>query len=371
MTRLRILHAVFSSKLAGGEQHCADLANAQADLGHEVHVVGPAGAQVAKALSARVRYHGFLFPLLRGWRLRRLAHALGADVVHGHLGPACKATACATPHLRVGTLHVGYKPHHHAKMDGVICVNIKQVDTLRDYRGLHQVIYNWAPERGHRAHDAKAKADADSDCDANVGLGKLRSELGIAADAPVVVSVGRLHPSKGMHSLVQAFQVYAPAKAHLVLIGEGPQRQELTTLAAGDARIHFVGFRWDVDTLLADATLYVSASLEEQFPLSMLEAMRAGLPIVATATQGACEMLSPDQSAIVPIGDVPAMGQALAKALMPTADGAQRHLQYDMSRFDRSTAVKATLDFYADLLAQQRGAKQPTSTGTPLEDLRV
>ncbi len=362
MTRLRIVHAVFSSKLAGGEQHCADLANAQADLGHEVHVVGPAGAQVANALSARVRYHGFRFPLLRGWRLRRLACSLGADVVHGHLGPACKATACATPHLRVGTLHVGYKPHHHAKMDGVICVNIKQVDTLRDYQGPHQVIYNWAPERGHRAPDADASA--------NVDLGKLRSELGIAGDVPVVVSVGRLHPSKGMHSLVQAFQVYAPAKAHLVLIGEGPQRQELETLAAGDPRIHLIGFRWDVDTLLADATLYVSASLEEQFPLSMLEAMRAGLPIVATATQGACEMLSPAQSAIVPIGNIPAMGQAIANALVPGAEGVQRHIQYDMSRFDRSTAVKATLDFYADV-AQHRGATQPKSTGTPLEDLRV
>lgn len=358
MTRLRIVHAVFSSKLAGGEQHCADLANAQAELGHEVHVVGPVGAQVAKALNERVRYHGMRLPLLRGWRLRRLAGAIGADVVHGHLGPACKATACATPHARVGTLHVGYKPHHHAKMDGVICVNIKQVDTLGSYKGPHQVIYNWAPERASRASTAQP------------GGNPLRSALGIAADAPVVVSVGRLHPSKGMHSLIQAFQVYAPPQAHLVLIGEGPQRQELETLAAGDPRIHLVGFRWDVDALLADASLYVSASLEEQFPLSMLEAMRAGLPIVATATQGACEMLSPAQSAIVPVGNIPAMGQAIAHALMPVAQGVQRHISYDMSRFDRSSAVQATLEFYTEV-AQRCGATRPTPTGTSLEDARV
>lgn len=358
MKRLRIVHAVFSSKLAGGEQHCADLANAQAELGHEVHVVGPAGAQVSKALCARVTYHGMRLPLLRGWRLRRLANALKADVVHGHLGPACKATACATPHVRVGTLHVGYKPHHHAKMDGVICVNIKQVDTLGDYKGPHQVIYNWAPERASCSSTGQTSASP------------LRSELGIPAGVPVVVSVGRLHPSKGMHSLIQAFQVYAPPQAHLVLIGEGPQRQELETLAAGDARVHLVGFRWDVDALLADATLYVSASLEEQFPLSMLEAMRAGLPIVATATQGACEMLSPAQSAIVPIGNVPAMGQAIANALVPGVQGVQRHIEYDMSRFDRSTAVKSTLDFYTEV-AHHRGATRPEPKETTLEDARA
>lgn len=358
MARLRIVHAVFSSKLAGGEQHCADLANAQADLGHEVHVVGPRGAQVAQALNARVRYHGFRFPVLRGLRLRRLAHSLGADIVHGHLGPACKAAACATPTLRIGTLHVGYKAHHHAKMDGVICVNIKQVETLGAFKRPHRVIYNWAPDRSHCTAGDPANE------------GALRTALGIAASAPVVVSVGRLHPSKGMHALIQAFQSYAPAQAHLVLIGEGPQRQELETLAAGDPRIHLVGFRWDVDAWLADANLYVSASLEEQFPLSMLEAMRAHLPIVATATQGACEMLTPAQSAIVPIGNIPAMGQAIANALTPGARGVQHQVHYDMSRFDRSTAVSATLDFYLEVLRNQRTSPS-SQPGRTLEDARA
>jgi glycosyltransferase involved in cell wall biosynthesis len=253
---------------------------------------------------------------------------------------------------------VGYKAHHHANLDGLVCVNIKQVDTLAAFKRPHRVIYNWAPDRSHCAV-------------ANAGKeGALRTSLGIAASAPVVVSVGRLHPSKGMHSLIQAFQSYAPAQAHLVLIGEGPQRQELETLAAGDPRIHLVGFRWDVDAWLADANLYVSASLEEQFPLSMLEAMRAHLPIVATATQGACEMLTPAQSAIVPIGNIPAMGQAIANALMPGAQGVRHHIEYDMSRFDRSTAVSATVDFYLEVLRAQRHP-QTSQPGRTLEDARA
>jgi len=357
MRALSIVHVVFSSRIAGGEHHCVDLANAQAALGHVVHVIGPARSAVRHALDHRVQYHGLSLPLLRGARVRRLACKLGADIVHGHLGPACKAVAAAKDRARVGTLHVGYKAHHHARMDALVCVNSAQADHLKDFGGMHRVIHNWAPERSPDSCAAKAPS------------GSLRMELGIPAAAPVIGCVGRLHAAKGMHTLIQAFQDHAPTDAHLVLIGEGPQRAELEAQCAGDKRIHLLGFRWNVDELLGEMDLYVSSSREEQFPLAILEAMRARLPIVATATLGAREMLDPAQSAIVPVDDAGAMGRAIAAALARRQLEQRRPVDYDMSRYDRSTAVRATLGLYQDVLARQ-GDRARDLAGLSVEDVR-
>src|ERR1043165_6046538 len=144
---LTLVHVVFSSRLAGGERHCVDLANAQAALGHRVHVIGTSGSAVAGALAPGVSFHGLKLPLVRSWRVAALARRLGADVCHGHLGPACKAVVHARSATRIGTLHVGYKAHHHARMDGLICVTRAQYDGLPTGEPLASVIYNWAPER--------------------------------------------------------------------------------------------------------------------------------------------------------------------------------------------------------------------------------
>src|SRR5882757_10042216 len=108
---MRILHLLFSSRLAGSERYCADLANRQVAEGHEVHVVGATGSPLAVALAPGIRFHGFN-RLLRGLRVRRLLDAIAPDICHGHLSAACKILGRASSrHQTVATLHVGYKPH--------------------------------------------------------------------------------------------------------------------------------------------------------------------------------------------------------------------------------------------------------------------
>ena len=75
---LTIVHAVFSSRLAGGERHCVDLAQAQAAMGHRVHIVGPSKSAVRAAVGPTVQYHGLALPVLRGPRFTRVARQLGA-----------------------------------------------------------------------------------------------------------------------------------------------------------------------------------------------------------------------------------------------------------------------------------------------------
>ncbi len=335
---LTLVHVVFSSRIAGGERHCIDLANAQAALGHRVHVIGSAGSAVAGALASGVQFHGLKLPLLRGWRVAALARRLGADVVHGHLGPACKATAHASSAMRIGTLHVGYKAHHHDALDGLICVNRAQHDGLPKGQALARVIYNWAPER-----DAAAAARQTD----------LRAELGLAADQMLVGSVGRLHVSKGMDLLVAGFKAHAPANAVLAILGEGPDEAQLQALAAGDTRIRLLGYRSDVDQALKSFDLFVSPSREEAFPLAILEAMRAGRPVLSTATQGPREMLAGQPARLVPVGDADGLGRAVAEELarLSALPAESRGVSYATAAYDRSQAVARTVGFYRDVMS--------------------
>lgn len=332
---LTIVHVVFSSRIAGGERHCVDLALAQRAAGHHVHVVGMRGSAVERALGDAVPFHGLRLPLARGHRVDRLARTLRADVVHGHLGPACKAVARVADARRFGTLHVGYKAHHHAQLDGLICVNSSQRALLGDYAGDVSVIHNWAPHHAPMAGD-------------------LRAELGLRADQLLVGSLGRLHESKGMDLLVAAFRAHAPADAALAILGEGKQMPELKRLADGDPRIHLLGFRSDVESALHAMDLFVSPSREEAFPLAILEAMRCGLPVIASATQGPSEMLANQPARMVPIGDVPALGNAIREALSTLRDvprDLREPVAYDVSGYDREAAVARVVAFYRQVIA--------------------
>lgn len=347
---LTLVHVVFSSRIAGGERHCIDLANAQAALGHHVHVIGSAGSAVAGALAPGVQFHGLALPLLRGWRVAALARRLGADVCHGHLGPACKAVAHARRAARIGTLHVGYKAHHHARLDGLVCVNRAQHDGLPQGDALASVIYNWAPER-----DAAAAARHTD----------LRAELGLAPRQLLVGSVGRLHRSKGMDLLIAAFQAHAPVDAVLAILGEGPDEAQLKGMAAADPRIRLLGFRSDVDQALKAFDLFVSPSREEAFPLAILEAMRAGRPVLSTATQGPLEMLAGQPARLVPVGDANAMGHALGEELarLRPLSPQQRTVRYATAAYDRTNAVARTLGFYRDVMLRQAAQAQRFDDG--------
>jgi len=340
---LTIVHVVFSSRIAGGEQYCIDLAHAQAAQGHHVHIIGAERSVIPSALDDAVQYHGLKLPLLRAWRVRRMARRLGAHVVHGHLGPACKAAARCGESARVGTLHVGYKEHQHSQLDGLVCVNHSQPQQLKGYEGRHRVISNWAPERSFTPQVS------------------LREELDLNPAQLLIGAVGRLDGAKGMDVLIAAFKQYAPADAMLAILGEGKQRAELETLIGDDKRVRLLGFRRDVDAALRSMDLFVSPSREESFGLALLEAMKAGLPVLSTATEGPLELLRDQPAVLVPIDNVPALGRAMRSALAALRGGihGQRQpVRYDIGAYDRQSAVRQVIGFYGELLAPRAQAQR-------------
>jgi glycosyltransferase involved in cell wall biosynthesis len=341
-SRRRILHAVFSSRIAGSERYCVDLANRQAAMGHEVHVAGMRNSPLATALAPGVTFHGFgLF--FRTFRLRHLVEHLQPEVCHGHLSAACKALAGLPARFpTVATLHVGYKARQHARLGGLICVNRAQGGRLNGYRGLARIIPNWLPETRS----------------VGAALG-LRAQLGLGADTMLVGAVGRLHPSKGMDVLIRSFRAAAPEKAALVILGDGPQRGELEKLRAGDPRIHLLGYCPVVHDFLQELDLFVSPSREESFGLAIVEAMSTGVPIIATAAEGPIEFLRNQPVELVAPGSVGSLTGALGAASASFQQGELRRIDYNLSFFDPSMRVANVMEFYRTVIEARQTSGAP------------
>jgi glycosyltransferase involved in cell wall biosynthesis len=142
------------------------------------------------------------------------------------------------------------------------------------------------------------------------GDSALREELGLAPNAEIVLSVGRLSKEKGHADLVRAIAVVRrtyDSEVVLVIVGEGPERASLERLCARlnlTDVVKLVGYKDNVSPYYAAANVFVLPSYSEGSPNVLLEAMDAGVPIVATSVGGVGEMIHHgEQGWLVPSGD--------------------------------------------------------------------
>jgi glycosyltransferase involved in cell wall biosynthesis len=149
----------------------------------------------------------------------------------------------------------------------------------------------------------------------------VRAELGIPLDAPVVGTVTRLSPQKAPLDFVTAAAQVAASRpnAHFVVVGDGPLRAEVESrvAAAGLAgRFHLTGLRRDVPDLLHSFDVFALTSLWEGLPRVLIQAMAAGLPVVATAVDGSAEAVEDGVNGLLtPPGDPQALAAALLRLL--------------------------------------------------------
>jgi glycosyltransferase involved in cell wall biosynthesis len=149
----------------------------------------------------------------------------------------------------------------------------------------------------------------------------LRRDLGLGEDERVILNTARLLDRKGQHELIAAMPevVRAHPRAHLLIAGEGPERAALERAVADfglDDRVTLLGTRQDVPDLLAAADLFVTPSHYEGHGGSLIEAMLAGLPIVATDTPPHRESIEPGVTGLaVPLRDPAALSAAIVRLL--------------------------------------------------------
>jgi glycosyltransferase involved in cell wall biosynthesis len=173
-----------------------------------------------------------------------------------------------------------------------------------------------------------------------------------------LVSVGRLQSPKDPLALVRALARLRGREFRALLVGDGPLRpavEEEIRRSGLDANVELAGERQDVARLLARSQLFVLSSRSEAMPITVLEAMAAGLPVVATRVGGMPELVREGESGLlVRPGDADELARALAR-LLDDPKARERFGRAARARVEREFAfdsfVQAHLDLYGRQLA--------------------
>jgi glycosyltransferase involved in cell wall biosynthesis len=181
---------------------------------------------------------------------------------------------------------------------------------------------------------------------------------------PLVASVANLYPTKGLEHLVVAMAEVRRMEpsARLLIVGEGPERPRLEALTRAhglEGSVRLAGKMADPWSLLSEAEVFVLSSVKEGLPFVLLEAMAAGIPIVASRVGGVPEIVAHEQSALlVSPGDPMALGHAICRLLRNPGLAADlaRSAQAALLRegLTADAMVAATADLYRKLLAAKR-----------------
>jgi D-inositol-3-phosphate glycosyltransferase len=204
-----------------------------------------------------------------------------------------------------------------------------------------------------------------------------RARLGLPADAPLLLSVGRMEPLKGMDTLIEALALLRSrhpsrfANLGALLVGGAPEtrpedwnseQQRLAALRTSLGVAEAVTFAGAADhaalhTYYAAADVYVLASRYESFGMAALEALACGTPVAASNAGGPAILIQPEQSGLlVPPADAPALADALERLLSNAAlhqrlsqGGRQRASQYDWARIAEEICrvYDASIEAYA------------------------
>lgn len=345
--RPTIAHVLTSFHIGGAERVALELASIQVVRGHRVIAVSleePRRGPLESEFEGRgvAVYRVAKGPGVRPQlviRLARLFRRLAVKVVHTHnplpvvyAAPAARLARCAVVHSKHGVnpstggsllSRLGGRFVHHfvAVSEATAAAALAQ----RACRpGSLEVIENGI-DVSRFVRDPRARA-------------AVRVELGIPEQAWVVGTVGRAAEPKNQALLLRAGEPLLGPEFHLIVVGDGPLLGALRNLAATFERaqsVHLLGARLDVPRLLSAFDVFALSSITEGLPLSVVEAMSAGLPVVATDVGGLADVVDQGETGFL----VPSEDEGALRARLELLAG-DRELAARLGQ--RAPAVAAT-----------------------------
>ena len=337
---MNVMEIVSGIEINGARGHCASLAAGLARRGHAVTMVARPDPwlrrQLGSAPVAIVESDMRRWPLGELRRIASLAHERRIDVLHTHMSGAHVfgiALRWMTGIPCVATAHAHRRNWHWRFNDRVIAVSeqTRRFHIARNFvsPGRIDTVHNFIDHARFAATAPSARA-------------AMRASFGIESSAALIGFVGRLHPSKGWSDLLSVIARVTTTMPDIGLLavgtGEENYRAELEREAArfGIAdNIIWAGERSDVPEILSALDLFVSPSRDESFGLAVLEAMAAGVPVVAAAVGGLPEVVRDGETGVlVGPGDHIAMSNAIVALLC------DRDLRRRMGERGRCLAVE-------------------------------
>ena len=312
-SRVRVLILQLSAGFAGTERHAAELANGLAPHA-DVAVLLRARPREADRQAEYTALRAAVAPGIPVFLCSRAAPCIGLwravrrfrpDLIHAHHERSARvATSCANPPgfgvPVVATVHVHYRARDFGRCRALVVLNeAERVGVQAVFPREVALIENWVMP--HPRPDAAR-------------LAALRRALGIAPGDFVVGCVGRLAPVKRVDGVIAAFAQADLGSSRLVVVGDGGVRPaleaQIARLGLGD-RVRLAGFRADVRDLYALFDVLVSNSADEPYGLVILEAAASGVPVIATATDGARAIAARLPITLVPTDRPEALVQAM------------------------------------------------------------
>jgi len=324
----RILYVITDLEVGGVPLHLCRLATDMHELGHVVRVVslsppGPVSEMLAQAGvevgSCNARSPAGIGALLQ---LRREIVQFKPEIIHSFLFHANIACRLITPLAGVSR-------------NKLIC----EIQTVEIERRWHLTVDRWTHRLcrmeignsqsviAHLHHEAGLPESWLRLVRGGVDIERFdrakpiqKSELGAEGSDRLLVWVGRLDPVKGLEDLLRALvMIRQRFSAHLVLVGDGPERSRLeqliTELDLADC-VLLMGVRDDVPEILKACDLFVFPSHTEGMPNALLEAMAAGCAIVCTDVPGNRDLITDGETGLtVPARDSNALADAVVKLL--------------------------------------------------------
>ncbi len=335
---MRILQICSAREIGGGERHLADLANNLAARGHEVFAAIAPGSPVRAELSSLTAEDIIELPMRNALsvssalRLARFVRQREIEIVHAHVArdyPLAALAAGRSGARLVLTRHVLFplsKIHRLTlrRTSRVIAVSEAVAQSLRAQNIFPSqkifTIHNGIDVE-HFARESRSTGVPPVIPAQNADEARFR-----------VGMVGHLAPIKGQEEFIRAAAIVCRVRSDVdfVIAGEdksrdGGNRANIEKLVHDldlRGRVQLTGWIDDVAAFLATLDLFVSPARAEPFGLSIVEAMAAGVPVIATASEGAREIIDVDESGrLVPIGDVEALAKAIGDLL---GDGNER-----------------------------------------------
>jgi glycosyltransferase involved in cell wall biosynthesis len=272
------------------------------DCGLSIHDIG---------VGRRGRVHFGVVP-----RLCSLLRGLGIDIVHTHTISA-QVYALAARRLIRRTLVVA----HQHRLPTRLQLRIRPLVPLIGHPDVTIAV----SQTTRQAVLSQLHVPADAVSLVYNGITRVEAPAVAASDGLRLFTVARLSPEKGIAFLVDAMRIIHDVvpRATLAIIGDGVARERLERQVRGNSLEHIVSFlglhQWPAE-LVRQFDVFVLPSLEEGLPLSLLEAMAHGKPVVATAVGGVPEVVANGRNGlIVPPADPPALAAAIVRVLTDRA----------------------------------------------------
>lgn len=376
---MRILQVSSARAFGGGERHLADLARGLAARGHEVFAALSLSSPLLDKLGGISDSNILKLPLRNALdlasaaRLARFASEKHVEIIHAHVARDYTLAAFAARRARVARLvltrHVLFplsRIHRLtlSNVSRVVAVSEAVAVALRTQAIIPadkiRVVANGVDLR--RFDEARAEFERES---RRFDSSQQPLHDGTARRPLRVGIVGELSEIKGQEDFVRAAAVVAERfddEVEFVIVGgdksrAGEYRARVESLIAElglTERVRLLGRLEDVAGVVASLDVFVSASNSEAFGIAMVEAMACGVPVVATATEGAKEIVADGVTGlVVPTGDA----RALAAAVLALLEDAQHRLalgarakEMARERFSIERMIEATEHVYAEAL---------------------